>query len=160
MPIQHPTYALPLQSANTIATKQSHDAEINRVVTILVENDRDLNATFERAIVTGPIVGEWDAGTGAFPTLRPNGDQIRVGDTWRVIGNGTVDGQAFYSGDYLQAITAGGGVTFNGNWARAALGQIEADRIAAYMRMAYAEGRELAVKSDDGMIRPMGGGKD
>ncbi len=33
-------------------------------------------------------------------------------------------------------------------------------RIAAYMRMAYAEGRELAVKADDGMIRPMGGGKD
>jgi len=163
MPIQHPTYALPLQSANTIATKQSHDAELNRVVTILVENDRDLNATFERAIVTGPIVGEWDAGTGAFPTLRPNGDQIRVGDTWRVIGDGTVDGQAFYSGDYLQAITAGGGVTFNGNWARAALGQIEADRIAAETAaaeaQAYAEMAEFTrvtvIASGDGTANPI-----
>lgn len=163
MPIQHPTYALPLQGANTIATKQSHDAELNRVVTILVENDRDLNATFERAIVTGPIVGEWDAGTGAFPTLRPNGEQIRVGDTWRVIGNGTVDGQAFYSGDYLQAITAGGGVTFNGNWARAALGQIEADRIAAETAaaeaQAYAEMAEFTrvtvIASGDGTANPI-----
>ena len=33
-------------------------------------------------------------------------------------------------------------------------------RIAAHLRFAYAEGRTLAVQADDGMIRPMGGGKD
>lgn len=33
-------------------------------------------------------------------------------------------------------------------------------RMAAHMRMAYAEGRELEIRDGDGVIRPMGGGKD
>lgn len=85
----------------------------------------------EAGIVTGVVVGTWFAADGAFPVTRPDGSSIVKGDTWRVTGEGTINGEQFAVGDYLQAIKAGGGGTFAGNWSRAGLGQIAADRAAA-----------------------------
>lgn len=124
MTLEQPTYALPLFTGDTVATKASHDAEINRVVGILYDNDQYLSARIDGVAVAGVLVGDWDAASGAFPTLRPDGDPIKRGDIWRVIGAGTVDGEAFAVGDYLQSVQDGGGVTFEGNWVRAAIGQI------------------------------------
>lgn len=124
MTLEQPTYALPLFTGDTVATKASHDAEINRVVGILYDNDQYLSTRIDGVAVAGVLVGDWDAASGAFPTLRPDGEPIKRGDIWRVIGAGTVDGEAFVVGDYLQSVQDGGGVTFEGNWVRAAIGQI------------------------------------
>lgn len=149
MTITRPTYALPLLGGNTRATKESHDAEINRVLGELYSNDTYVNGRIDGVVATGPIVGSWNPATGAFPTIRPDGSPIQRGDTWRVTGSGTVGGETFEAGDYLQAIIDGGGATFAGKWSRAALGQIEAAAARAELMAsaAYGEGVPFTVTS-------------
>lgn len=66
----------------------------------------------------GTVMGNWSPITGAFPTVRPDGSRIKLRDLWVVDGAGTVGGVSFVDGDYLIALVAGGGGTYDGNWLR------------------------------------------
>lgn len=66
------------------------------------------------------IVGDWGAGSGAFPAARPDASPIQVGDQWNVTGAGAVDGVDFAPGDILTALVDGGGETYAGIWSRRA----------------------------------------
>lgn len=146
MAIKKPVYNLPLPQPLT-ATKTSHDTEVNRVVGELVQNDLSLSARIDAGIAVGTVVGSWNAGSGAFPTTRPGGGQIQVGDTWRVSVAGTVDGVSFVVGDYLQANRIGGGATFAGNWARSAIGiVVQAAEEAAEARDETVNAAPFAMK--------------
>lgn len=144
MPINRPVYDLPLFAGDTRATKATHNAEVNRVLGVLADNDEALSSKIDGSVAAGVLVGDWDAGSGAFPTTRPNGDPIKRGDIWRVTGSGTVDDQDFDVGDYLQAVQDGGGVTFAGNWVRAAIGLITAAADRAEAAAAALEGVAFA----------------
>lgn len=141
------------QSALTTAQLSSLWGHIEVEVARATEEDATLSDRIDAIIATGAVVGSWDASTNAFPTTRPDNNPIQAGDTWRVTVAGTVDGEAFAVGDYLQAIIVGGGTTFAGHWSRSALGQIAADRAAAEAAaVTAASGDDIVLDTAYGLI--------
>lgn len=114
--------AQPLASDADIGALQ---AQIDANATIIASQQDQIDALTSGA----RIVGEWDAGSGAFPTTRPDGSAIQPGDAWIVSGDGTVDGIAFSEADRLVALVAGGGATYADNWVRAGYADLLQDLI-------------------------------
>lgn len=98
----------------------------------------ELQARIDAGYAAGPVVGNWSAASGTFPSTRPDGAPIQRGDTFHVTTAGTVDGQSFAAGDYVQALVDAPTPEFIGNWGVGALGKIQADRLAAERAAATA----------------------
>ena len=107
---------------NQYVTEADHEAEVQRCLDATydgyVAGDVLLQIQIDALSSGVLIVGSWDAGSGAFPTTRPDGSAIEQGDAWVVTGAGVVDGEAFEVADRLVALASGGGATYSGNWVR------------------------------------------
>jgi hypothetical protein len=108
-------YVLPVGAEGEVS-KAAHEAAVNEAI----------EARFGQIVSGVLVVGEWDAGSGDFPTARPDSSAIQVGDSWVVSGAGTVDSVSFGVTDRIIALTAGGGATFSGNWAQVKTSTLDA----------------------------------
>lgn len=119
-------YELPVSSGNIVSAEE-HEAAVN-------DSLQGLQTQIDAMTSGVLVVGQWDAGSGAFPTTRPDSSAIQAGDVWLVSGGGTVDGVTFSVADRLVALVDGGGATYSGSWLRAAY----ADMLSGFERAAYA----------------------